>query len=114
MIGLLLAVALCTSATALTTVLVVRFSREAAVSGASGGVRVAPNTQRSATIKRAVLIVTGALAHFALTLGAVVLALWFMREPACSADDECDCIDDCRTVVFKVKAERFDYGRRAL
>jgi hypothetical protein len=105
MIGLLLATALCTTAAALTTVLVVRFSRQGPDSGTSGRICLALNTRNRprAAIKRAVLIVTAALAHFALTLCAVALALWFLREPACS-DDDCDCIDDCRTVVFKVEA----------
>jgi hypothetical protein len=67
-------------------------------------IRDVPNVKRTATVKRALFIVTLTLAHFALTLGAVALALWFMREPACSGDDECDCTDDCRAVVFKVEA----------
>ena len=107
--------ALCTAASALTTVFVVRFSGTAG-SRTSSGVRPALNmlSQPRATIKRGVLIVMVALAHFALTLGAVAVALSFMREPACSADDDCDCIDDCRTVVFKVDAAPIAYGRSAV
>ena len=86
-------------------------------SGIPGGIRLASNnpSQQSATINRTLLILTVALAHFALTLGAVALALWFTREPDCSTDDECDCTDDdCRTVVLKVEATSVRYERSTL
>ena len=104
MIALLLAMAVCASATALAAITVVRLSRESVGSGMPGGIRSAPQSEkpRSATITRVLLIVTVALVHCALTFGAVALALWFMREP--NAEDDCDSADECRTVLLKVEA----------